>query len=52
MTRRRELDRSFHINDWRSAAWPRRSAATEGHVSCNGRVRLRGTRFEHASSSV
>ena len=40
MTRRRELDRSFHINDWCSAARPRRSAATEGHVSCNVRVGL------------
>jgi hypothetical protein len=27
-------------NDWRSAAWTRRSAATEGHVSFNVRVRL------------
>jgi hypothetical protein len=26
-------------NDWRSAARPRGSAATEGLVSCNGRVR-------------
>jgi hypothetical protein len=25
-------------NDWRSAAWSRRSGATEGHVSCNSRV--------------
>jgi hypothetical protein len=28
-------------NDWRSAARPRRSAATEGLVSCNGRVMRR-----------
>jgi hypothetical protein len=34
-------------NDWRSAAWPRRSAATEGHVSCNVRVGRRTPGSEH-----
>ena len=37
-------------NDWRSAAWSRGSAATEGLVSCNVRVRpLYGRRFSSAS---
>ena len=39
-------------NDWRSAAKPQGSAATEGFVSCNGRVRQQGLAFNSFSDDA
>jgi hypothetical protein len=39
-------------NDWRSAARPRGSAATEGLVSCNVRVRLQSVQLSSGRVDV